>query len=144
MTPHEIALSQYGIKEIAGGQDNPLILEYFNAIGFDGQKLKDETSWCSAFVNWCCKVSGYQFTGKLNARSWLETGQQVNDPQLGDIVIFWRDSKESWKGHVGFYVTERSGWIYTLGGNQSSQVKISGYPSGRLLGYRRPLLEPSI
>ena len=137
MKPHEIALSQYGVKEISGGQDNPIILEYFNSIGFDGAKLKDETSWCSAFVNWCCKVSGKEFSGKLDARSWLKIGQEIEDPELGDIVIYWRESPDSWKGHVGFYITERNGWIYTLGGNQSNQVNISVYQKTRLLGYRR-------
>lgn len=137
MKPYEIALTQYGIKEIAGGQDNPLILEYFNTIGFDGAKLKDETSWCSAFVNWCCKVAGCEYSGALDARSWLKVGEVVQDPEMGDIVVYWRESPDSWKGHVGFYVAERAGWIYTLGGNQGNQVQISGYPSGRLLGYRR-------
>lgn len=137
MKPYEIALSQYGLKEASGKEDNPAIIEMFNALGFDGKTLKDETAWCSAFVNWCCKVSGLPFTGKLNARSWLEWGVDVTDPELGDIVIYWRGSPDGWQGHVGFYITERAGWIYTLGGNQGNQVQISAYPASRLLGYRR-------
>ena len=38
------ALSQYGIKEVTGSKDNPEIIKYFDALGFDGEKLKDETS----------------------------------------------------------------------------------------------------
>ena len=52
-----IALSQYGIKEIPGINDNPEVLKYFNEIGFDGAKLKDETAWCSAFANWVISKS---------------------------------------------------------------------------------------
>jgi hypothetical protein len=55
----------------------------------------------------------------------------------GDIVVFWRESIKSWKGHVGFYIREKDGWIYTLGGNQANQVKISAYPKSRVLSYRR-------
>lgn len=133
----EKAFSQLGIKEIAGKQDNPEVLKYFDAIGFDGSQLKDETAWCSAFANWCCKMTGHEYSGKLNARSWLNVGQDVSNPEYGDIVVLWRESLDSWKGHVGFFVAERYGWIYILGGNQKNQVKISAYPKSRLLSYRR-------
>ncbi len=132
----ELALSQIGIREIPGNKDNPDVLKYFNDIGFDGSQLKDETAWCSAFVNWVMKNSDAPYTGKLNARSWMQIGTETNDPKTGDVVVLWRGSKNSWKGHVGFYITQRNGFIYILGGNQSNQVKISAYPDHRLLGYR--------
>lgn len=133
----EIALSQIGIKEISGSRDNPEVLKYFDEIGFDGSRLKDETAWCSAFANWVCKKSGLPYTCKLNARSWLNVGCKTNTPRLGDVVVFWRESPKSWKGHVGFFIRETSRYIYVLGGNQSNQVKISAYPKSRLLEYRR-------
>ena len=139
MTPYEIAHDEYGVKEISGRQDNPQVLKYFDDIGFDGSELKDETAWCSAFVNWCCIKTGYRRSGALNARSWLNVGCEVatDEQQKGDIVIFWRESPDSWKGHVAFYVTKRSGWVYVLGGNQGNQVKISAYPESRVLQYRQ-------
>ena len=76
------------------------------------------------------------YTGKLNARSWLDIGMETNNPQPGDVVVLWRESKNSWKGHVGFYINRVDDEIFILGGNQDNQVKISGYPSSRLLGYR--------
>ncbi|MEX6627565.1 TIGR02594 family protein [Tenacibaculum salmonis] len=133
----EIALGQIGIKEITGKKDNPEVLKYFNDIGFNGAKLKDETAWCSAFVNWVAKEANLQRTGRLNARSWLKVGEEVTIPEKGDVVIFWRESKQSWKGHVAFFIRETENFIYVLGGNQSNQVKISAYPKNRLLGYRR-------
>lgn len=132
-----IALTQYGIKEITGKQDNPEVLKYFNEIGFNGSVLKDETSWCSAFANWVALKAKVERTNKLNARSWLHVGLEVTAPEMGDVVIFWRESKESWKGHVGFFIRATENWIYVLGGNQSNQVKISAYPKNRLLAYRR-------
>jgi len=133
----KLAFSQYGIREIKGEIDNQEILKYFNDLGFDGNALKDETAWCSAFVNWVCKNSCLEYSEKLNARSWIDVGFEVSEPKLGDVVVFWRESKDSWKGHVAFYVNELHGFIYVLGGNQSNQVKISAYPKERLLTYRR-------
>jgi len=133
----ETALSQYGIKEIAGNTDNPEVLKYFDAMGLPGHKLHDETSWCSAFVNWVALQTGKPASGKLTARSWLNTGTPVYQPAMGDVVILWRESPSSWKGHVGFFIRQTDRHIYILGGNQSNQVKISAYPISRLLGYRR-------
>ncbi|CAL2077814.1 TIGR02594 family protein [Tenacibaculum sp. 190524A02b] len=133
----EIALSQIGIKEQAGEQDNPAVLKYFNEIGYNGAALKDETAWCSAYANWVAKTAGLQYSGKLNARSWLQVGNKVSTPQMGDVVVFWRESPSSWKGHVGFFIRETQDEVFVLGGNQNNQVKISAYPKNRLLEYRR-------
>ncbi|MCT4629776.1 TIGR02594 family protein [Winogradskyella sp.] len=131
------ALSEYGVKEIVGSKDNRRILKYFNDLGFEGKKLKDETAWCSAFANWVAKTSGYEFSGKLNARSWLNVGTSVVNPEVGDIVIFWRDSPLSWKGHVAFFIKETKGYVYVLGGNQSNKVCIKAYPKNRVLDYKK-------
>lgn len=132
----EKALTQYGIKEVVGKQHNPEVLKYFSEIG-QGWVKDDETAWCSAFVNWCCKKANKPYSGKLNARSWLTLGREVLIPELGDLVILWRESPDSWKGHVGFFIRESGHYIYILGGNQNNQVKISAYQKRQLLEYRR-------
>lgn len=139
MKPFEKALTQYGIKEIKGNIDNPEVLKYFNEIGFDGNALRDETAWCSAFVNWCCKKTGYSYSGKLNARSWLNIGYKIENgkQKLGDIVVLWREKKSSWKGHVGFFISEDKNYIYILGGNQNNQVNIKPYSKLKLLNFIR-------
>ena len=136
MTVIEKALSQFGIKEIVGKQHNQQVLKYFNEIGHEWVK-DDETAWCSAFVNWVCKTSGKPYSRKLNARSWLSVGVKKNKPQLGDIVVLWRESKTSWKGHVGFFIRQTKDWIYVLGGNQNNQVNITAYRKSRVLEYRK-------
>ncbi|NQY29963.1 MAG: TIGR02594 family protein [Flavobacteriaceae bacterium] len=132
-----ILFSQLGIKEIPGRKDNPEVLKYFFELGYDGHKLKDETAWCSAFANWVCKTACLDYSKLLNARSWLRIGTPVTIPQLGDVVILWREKRNSWKGHVGFYMNHDEKYIYILGGNQSNKVCIRRYPKGKLLGYRR-------
>lgn len=132
----EIALGEYGTKEIVGNSDNPEVLKYFHDIGHKWVK-HDELAWCSAFVNWCCFKAKLAYSGKLNARSWQSIGKQVKVPHIGDIVVFWRIKKDSPWGHVAFFVRETKNYVYVLGGNQSNQVKISAYPKSKLLEYRR-------
>ena len=137
MNHMDLAFTQYGTKEIVGAEDNPEVLKYFQDLGFDASALKDETAWCSAFTNWVARRSGLDYSKKLNARSWMEIGTEVTEPEKGDIVVFWRVSKTSWKGHVAFFINEIDGNINVLGGNQGNQVCIRPYPKARLLTYRR-------
>ncbi|WP_452602925.1 TIGR02594 family protein [Pontimicrobium sp. MEBiC06410] len=131
------ALSEYGVKEIIGSKDNLRILKYFNEIGFNGSKLHDETAWCSAFANWVAKTAGYEHSKKLTARSWLTVGESTNTPKIGDIVVFWRESPKSWKGHVGFFIKQTKNYVYVLGGNQRNMVCIKAYAKSRVLDYKK-------
>lgn len=133
-----IALSQYGVKEIQGKAHNPTIVGYSKEIGYGGV-ITDETAWCSIFMNWCALKADLPRSGKLNARSWLTVGEETEEPQLGDVVIFWRGSLNSWKGHVAIYInhSEDKKYIYCLGGNQNNQVCIQSYKASQLLGYRK-------
>jgi len=131
------ALTQYGIKEFPGEANNPEIKKYFDAIG-ETWAGDDETAWCSAYMNWAAKVSGYEYTGKLNARSWLNLGEPIERfQQVGDVAIFWRGSIDDWRGHVGMYISEDKDHVWVLGGNQSNMVRISAYSKSQILGYRR-------
>lgn len=133
----DIALEEYGVTEIKGAAHHPRILQYFKEIGHKWVTT-DETAWCSAFANWVALKVGYARSGKLNARSWLTVGTKVKIPQQGDVVVFWREKRSSWKGHVGFYIgySDDKKYIYVLGGNQNNQVCIKPYPTYRLLGFR--------
>jgi uncharacterized protein (TIGR02594 family) len=129
------ALSQYGVKEIIGNEHNQKIIEYARACGWSWVR-DDETPWCSIFMNWVALQSGYERSGRADARSWLSVGEEVAVPETGDVVIFKRGNSE-WQGHVGIYVSEEDGYINVLGGNQSDSVRIAKYSKADLLGYRR-------
>lgn len=131
----EIALKEYGTKEITGKSHNKKILEYFSEIGHAWVR-DDETAWCAAFVNWVLKKAGTEGTGRLNARSFLKWGQKLEQPYLGCLVVLWRISKKSPYGHVGFYINSDDDWVWILGGNQNNEVKISKYPKSRILEFR--------
>ena len=132
---HE-TLKLYGLKEIPGEKNNPQIMDMFKEIGFSWVQ-DDETAWCSALINYVCKKAGYERSGKLDARSWLKMPIIVLKPSLGDIVIFWREHPDSWKGHVGLFISQDTDYVYTLGGNQGNMVNITPYPRNRVLGYRQ-------
>lgn len=68
-----IAVPQLGVSEINEEKDNSIIIKYAGEkeiIGFS----HNEIPWCSVFVNWCCKKAGLEYTGKANARTWLDIG----------------------------------------------------------------------
>lgn len=132
----EIALAEYGVAEIEGAESNSRVVNYFKEVGFPNIQ-SDDVAWCAAFANWVLLKAGQPHSSKLTARSLLHIGEEVTEPQLGDIVVFWTNSPSSWRGHVGFYINEDQDDIYVLGGNQSNQVNISKYSKTRFLGYRR-------
>ena len=131
------AVEEYGVENFDKA-NNPEVLKYFKETGF-GYIKTDETSWCAAFVNYCVKKNGYEYPHSLTAKSWLAAGKKVTDPKTGDIIIFWREKKSSWKGHVAFFVEadKERGLVYCYGGNQDGKVCIKAYPEERVLAYRR-------
>lgn len=135
----QVAVQELGQKEISGPEQNPSIERYAREGGSFEWLNDDLTPWCSIFVNWCAKQAGLKGSGRANARSWLLAGQPVSDPQPGDIVVFWRESPESWKGHVGFFFgfTREGKRVFCLGGNQGNQVSVSSYDVEQVLGFRR-------
>ena len=129
-------LKYYGLKEVFGKEHNPEIVKMFHEIGYTWIN-DDETAWCSAALNYFCHKLGYERSGKLNARSWLNMTIKVTKPEMGDIVILWRDNPNSWQGHVGLYISDDKDKIYILGGNQDNMISIRSYYKSRVLGYRK-------
>ncbi|WP_452603105.1 C40 family peptidase [Pontimicrobium sp. MEBiC06410] len=134
----QIASKEIGTKEIPGSKHNQRVVNYAKESGFNYIN-DDETPWCSFFMNWVAKKAGMETSGLGNARSWLNVGISVVNPEPGDVVIFWRESPNSHKGHVGVFMgySQDQSRIYTLGGNQNNQVGETAYPKSQLLGFRR-------
>jgi uncharacterized protein (TIGR02594 family) len=132
----ETAIAEYGNAGIIGEADSPDVLKYFDETGYTFID-HDETPWCAAFLNWILKKCNIETPNKLNARSFLEIGQETSEPTIGDIVILWRIEKNGPYGHCGIFVRKLGNIIYILGGNQDNTVKIKGYSADQLLGYRK-------
>jgi len=133
-----IAADELGVREIEGADHNPKIIGYAQEAGITWIN-DDETPWCSVFMNWVAEKARFQRSHSAAARSWLNVGFEINNPEPGDIVIYWRESPASAKGHVGIFMgfSHDHIRIYTLGGNQDNAVSISAYAADRLLGFRR-------
>lgn len=124
------------VAEFPDPGENPRIALYLATVGMPGD---DEISWCAGFVNYCLIESGVTDTPRRpNARSFLPWG--ASSPfQPGAIAVLWRESKTSWKGHVGFALGSGASHVYILGGNQRNRVCIEAYPLARVLDFRMPI-----
>jgi uncharacterized protein (TIGR02594 family) len=110
-------------------------------IGLDPRRYE----WCAAFINSILElhdIPGSETVSEypLLARSFLKWGEPVEEPELGDIVVFTRNNS-NWKGHVGFYIESAvvngvPSYI-VLGGNQDNMINHKAYPTSRLIGIRR-------
>ncbi|MBM7036765.1 NlpC/P60 family protein [Vibrio ulleungensis] len=129
-----------GTQEVSGTGSNPTIMQWANYQQMP-YYTDDDIPWCGLFVAHC--VSS-QLTNEplpsmpLRARAWRTFGQQCT-PQLGAIMVFWRESIESNKGHVGFYWSEDDDTYHILGGNQSNSVTVAKLAKSRLLCARWPI-----
>lgn len=139
----EIALKEYGVKAIVGNIHNPRIVKYSVDIG-NTYVRDDEVAWCSEFVNWCLLQAGIKGTKSAVARSFLTWGEETKTPALGDIVVFWRETPLSKKGHIGFFINETPGEVFVLGGNQNNEVNIKRFPKNQVLSYRKVSYKTSI
>jgi uncharacterized protein (TIGR02594 family) len=139
MTYFQLAQSELGLSEVHGAADNPRIVQMFADVGHSWVD-NDETAWCAAAVGSWLERSGLKSTGRLNARSYLDWGIEVDldDAQPGDVVIFSRGDPNGWQGHVALFVEKAGQFIKVLGGNQKDKVSYANYSEDKLLGVRRP------
>lgn len=112
--------------------------------------------WCAGFVSWCVHQAAedrghpapFDYSGgarnildQLHARGMKLPGGE--DPQPGDVVVWWRESPSSWKGHIGIVTDVASGMIWTIEGNRGgfpAPVRQFSYVlerERRLLGFGR-------
>ncbi|WMN11018.1 hypothetical protein QYS49_36875 [Marivirga salinae] len=59
--------------------------------------------------------------------------------KTGDVIIFWRESPQSCKGHFGFFFgySQDASRVYCLGRNQDNYISISLYDANIILGFIR-------
>ena len=136
---YEEAERLIGTREVAGDASNPEILDWADGLGID--YADDDIPWCGLFLAHCVGSTLQDEvlpSNPLGARNWNKFGSPV-DPQLGAVLVFWRGSPDSWKGHVGFYRGEDAKHYFVLGGNQSNSVNVAKITKNRLLGARWPL-----
>lgn len=135
----ESAFQLIGSREQPGLGSNEAIIGWAQNLGISDYH-DDDIPWCGLFVAHCI---GSQLSEEslpvypLRARSWLNFGCSLS-PQLGAVMVFWRQNPDCGKGHVGFYWAEDQDYYHILGGNQSNSVSITRVAKNRLLSARWP------
>jgi len=129
----EVAGQFVGMHEV---RDNVALSEFIKRAG--GVNIDPKvTPWCAAFVNAVLGAGGIEGTGKLNARSFLNFGQETKQPKIGDIVVLSRGDPNGAQGHVGFFQGyDDKGNVLVLGGNQGDSVSVAPYKADKVLGFR--------
>lgn len=126
------ALKLYGIKEVVGKENNPVIIRWAYECGIYDYKA-DSIPWCGLFMAVVARrAKKYIPNYPLWARNWTKWGSHVEKPELGDVLVFSRGSG----GHVGLYVAEDDKTFHVLGGNQGDAVSITRIAKNRLLAAR--------
>lgn len=125
------ARAELGEREVPGKKSNARIIEY-RTIGMTTDDAGTEDGsrpWCADFTNAALEASGVHGTRSGMARSFERSDHfvKLSGPALGCIVTFWRESKASGKGHVGFYVGETANRVRVIGGNQADAVSIAAF-----------------
>lgn len=126
----------YGITEVPGIGDNPIILEWAKETGLDHVYQHDATAWCGLTMAVLAKRAGKELPpGPLWALNWALFGHKVSDgAMLGDVLVFKRDGG----GHVALYICEDDECYHVGGGNQSDTTSIIRKPKDRVYAIRRP------
>lgn len=96
--------------------------------------------WCAIWTNAKLEQSGIIGTRSPSSQSFRRSNLFVKlpGPAYGAIAVYWRGSKESGLGHVGFYLGETENQVLTLGGNESDAVRKQFEPKSKLFGYWWP------
>lgn len=133
------AIKYYGVAEVVGKGDNPMIMKWAKDTKQVAYFPNDETPWCGLFMAQLAYENGLPFPAiAVRASEWAKFGMPVKVPMLGDVLVFTRQGG----GHVGLYVGEDEVAYHVLGGNQSNMVCITRIAKTRLtIACRQPWRE---
>jgi len=128
-----------GLKEIAGPEHQPLIVEWGRQAGI-GWWNNDEDAWCAVAVNGALVHCGYPSTRSALARSFTRYGTRLERPVRGAIAVFPRGSNPLY-GHVGIIEeVHDNGTVTLVNGNVGNEVRRSIFRTASILpdGIRWP------
>ncbi len=129
------------LVEVAATQIGNTGNVYWTWYGFSSR-----VEWCAIFVSWCANESGDlnvtvpKFSGVEVGISWYKNNGlwkgSSYTPNAGDLIFFdWNSDGDP--NHVGIVEKIEDGYIYTIEGNSSDEVKEKKYVTDykRIYGY---------
>lgn len=131
------AVAELGNGELGGNNKGKYVRLYNQGM---------ESSWCAGFVSYILQKSGYNELGyEVSSRRIYNEAKKLglvtNEPKPGYLIMFWRESPSSWKGHIGIIIEVNGNVIKTIEGNKGkypAKVRICEYDKNnipKLLGY---------
>jgi uncharacterized protein (TIGR02594 family) len=138
MVTEAFKLGKLNTSEIPGAKSNPIIIALAKEAGVANLYKSDEIAWCALAHTVLALRAGktvlFKGYARLRAASFLEFGQLITTPCLGDTLVFKREGGY----HVGLYIGEDNLCYHVAGGNQGNQYSITRIDKKRLLQARRP------
>jgi len=110
-------------------------------VGSGNKFNEDGSNWCADFVVFVYKEKLPVEPSRSARALWnnfRKAGLTTENPKPGDIIFFWRESPNSWKGHTGLVKEITGTHIVTVEGNVKGKVTIRTYKLGeipKLLGF---------
>jgi uncharacterized protein (TIGR02594 family) len=139
---YQLATQEIGTRE-EGDNSGAAIARYRQL----AQCGTDHDPWCAIFANAMFASCNPVVPGTRSASSQSFRSNpnfvKLDGPAAGAVVVFWRISPNSGKGHVGFYRGETAESVYVLGGNEADMVQIAPMSKRQLLGYWWPATMPT-
>jgi len=129
----QAGMSFIGTKEVPGGKDSKVIIDWAKEEGGDiaDSYTHDSIPWCALFANMTLTKSGLKGTETLWALDFAGKWPSVKliGPAVGAFAPMLRDGG----GHIGIVVgQDQNSNIMLLGGNQSDAVNIKPFARSRL------------
>jgi len=134
---YKLAFNEIGTRE--EGDNSGAAIARYRQLAKCGE---DHDPWCAIFANAMFALCSPPINGTRSASSQSfrthRSFVKLTGPALGAVVVFWRISPSSGKGHVGFYRGETADSVYVLGGNEDDMVQIEPMSKRQLIGYWWP------
>jgi uncharacterized protein (TIGR02594 family) len=138
------AVAEIGTREQPGNR-GPAIDRYIKL----GKCGAQGSPWCAVFVNAMLETSGISGTRSALAQSFSRDKRfvKLSSPALGAIVVYWRGTRKSGLGHVGFCNGIEGDYCSTVSGNESDMVReemyaMTGKSNFGLVGFYWPASVP--
>lgn len=133
-----VARMAIGLREVAGAQSNPVVMQWAKDIGAPDWYDNDDKPWCAVFLNRVLMACQLPMAGKgfelLRAKSFESWGVPLVLPSFGCVLVFRRPEG----AHVGLYLGEDQSRFCVLGGNQGNAVSVTWIDKARLTAMRWP------
>jgi len=138
-----------GQSEVAGKKSNPFILGIIKWI-IPTATDDSEVAWCAIYLAYkLYKLGVFELQDIMNHGKKLASSRYLGSllkkseefPQVGDIILLWRESPSSYKGHITVLSRDFNDselFFYGIGGNQKNRIGENTFVKDRIINVLKP------